>query len=184
MRVPSSLILVFVLVVLAALATFPAQAKRPLTFQDMISLGRVGDPQISPDVKWVAYVVERHSLETNGRTSSLWLASLASGESRELTRPPQGKRDRAPRWAPDGQTLAFLSRAGRRGLRRLPRPRLHKKARRRTREERRPGAALRPADGAPLGGLVGGQAQPRLRHSRRERRGARPHARRRERPAL
>src|SRR3990170_2921079 len=109
MRVPRSLILVFVLVVLAALATFPAQAKRPLTFQDMISLGRVGDPQISPDGKWVAYVVERHSLETNGRTSSQWLASLASGESRELTRPPQGQRDRAPRWAPDGQTLAFLS---------------------------------------------------------------------------
>ncbi len=109
MRVSRSLNFVFAFVVLAALAAVPAQAKRPLTFADMISFGRVGDPQISPDGQWVAYVVERHSLETNGRTSSLWLASLASGESRELTRPPAGKRDRAPRWAPDGKTLAFLS---------------------------------------------------------------------------
>src|SRR3989338_11257502 len=104
MRVPRSLILVFVLVVLAALATFPAQAKRPLTFQDMISLGRVGDPQISPDGKWVAYVVERHSLETNGRTSSLWLAALARGGRREGSRPPPGERRHAPRWGPAGPT--------------------------------------------------------------------------------
>src|SRR3989304_1872212 len=109
MRVPRSLILAFALVVLAVFAAVPAQAKRPLTFADMIWFGRVSDPQISPDGQWVAYVVERHHLETNNRTSSLWLASLASGENRELTRPPEGKRDRAPRRAPHGKTRASLS---------------------------------------------------------------------------
>ncbi|MFQ5664282.1 MAG: S9 family peptidase [Terriglobia bacterium] len=84
-----------------------AGAGRPLTFDDLISFGRVSDPQISPDSQWVAYVVERYDKASNGRRSSIWLASLRTGENRQLTR--SGKRDTAPRWSPDGKTLAFLS---------------------------------------------------------------------------
>ncbi|MBI4467248.1 MAG: S9 family peptidase [Acidobacteria bacterium] len=108
MRTRPGLVLAFGLVCLLWIAD-TANGQRALTFKDMISLGRVSDPQMSLDGHWVAYVVDRYHLDTNGRSSSLWLASLPSGESRELTRPPQGKRDRSPRWSPDSKTLAFLS---------------------------------------------------------------------------
>ncbi|MBI2957089.1 MAG: S9 family peptidase [Acidobacteria bacterium] len=85
----------------------PAAAGRPLTFDDLISFGRVSDPQVSPDGRWVAYVVDRYEKATNARRSSLWLAALDTGENRQLTRGEQ--RDFRPRWSPDSQTLAFLS---------------------------------------------------------------------------
>lgn len=92
---------------LVVFATLPATAQHPLTYEDMIALGRVSDPQISPDGTQVAYVVDHYELATNGRTSAIWLASLETGENRQLTR--GGKRDRQPRWSPDGKYLAFAS---------------------------------------------------------------------------
>ncbi len=46
-----SLILSLALLALLLVAVSPAaQAKRPLTYEDVIAVGRVSDPQISPDV--------------------------------------------------------------------------------------------------------------------------------------
>ncbi|HWX39774.1 MAG TPA: hypothetical protein VN345_01370, partial [Blastocatellia bacterium] len=45
------------LVLLAAAASVVAQQKRPMTPEDVIALKRVTDAQVSPDGKWVAYVV-------------------------------------------------------------------------------------------------------------------------------
>ncbi|MFQ5696034.1 MAG: S9 family peptidase, partial [Terriglobia bacterium] len=84
-----------------------AQEKRPLTFDDLIGFGRVSDPQVSPGGQRVAYVVDYYDKDTNARSSNLWVASLTSGDNRRLTRTE--KRDRWPRWAPDGKTLGFLS---------------------------------------------------------------------------
>ena len=81
--------------------------KRAITIDDYLALKNVGDPQVSPDGKWVVYTVGTISLQDNKSTSRLWLANTATGATRELS---QGAgSDRSPRWSPDGQTIAFLS---------------------------------------------------------------------------
>jgi dipeptidyl aminopeptidase/acylaminoacyl peptidase len=100
-----------ILVSLALLALIPGAVaqgqRRPLTFDEFITLKTVSDPQLSPDGKWVAYSVATASLQENRNISRIWLVELTTGQSRELTKGPGS--DRAPRWSPDGATLAFIS---------------------------------------------------------------------------
>ncbi|PYO60746.1 MAG: hypothetical protein DMD28_12080 [Gemmatimonadetes bacterium] len=81
--------------------------KRALTFDDFIALPSVGDPQLSPDGRRVAYTVTTYSLQDNRGTGRIWIADVATGEARQLTQGPGS--DRQPRWSPDGSTLGFVS---------------------------------------------------------------------------
>src|SRR6516165_9721849 len=86
-----------------------AEAKRPLTIDDMFKFKRVSDPQISPDGKQVVYVVGVPDLEKNTIPASLWIAATdGKGEPRQLTN-ALGKKDRHPRWSPDGKRILFES---------------------------------------------------------------------------
>lgn len=80
--------------------------KRAITFQDLISMHRLSEPQISPDGKWIAYAVSTPDLEANKSVRNIWIVSISGGEPRQLTR---GGTDARPRWSPDGKKLAFLS---------------------------------------------------------------------------
>ena len=51
-------------------------AKRPMTFQDLMAMKRVSDPQISPGGKWVMFSVTEVSLEKNTKVNHLWLVPL------------------------------------------------------------------------------------------------------------
>src|SRR3989475_13214697 len=81
--------------------------KRAITIDDYLALKSVGNPQLSPDGRWVAYTVTDQSLKDNRGTTRIWLAEVASGSTRQLTAGPGS--DRQPRWSPDGRTLAFVS---------------------------------------------------------------------------
>jgi dipeptidyl aminopeptidase/acylaminoacyl peptidase len=84
-----------------------AQQRHPITFDDLIAFGRVGDPQISPDGKSVVFSVTRMDPAKNAGNSDIWLVSLAGGPLRQLTQ--SEKRDNNARWSPDGKSLAFIS---------------------------------------------------------------------------
>src|SRR5437870_10944948 len=93
--------------------------KRAITIDDYLALKSVGNPQLSPDGKWVAYTVTEQSLKDNRGITRIWLADVASGAVRQLTAGPRS--DRQPRWSADGPTAAFVSpRDDRAPLRGLP----------------------------------------------------------------
>ncbi len=85
-----------------------AEAKRGITAEDYFSFRTLSDPHLSPDGKLAAYVVTTVDQKRNRRDSSIWLVPLdGSGTPRRLS--AEGFNSNAPRWSPDGRTLAFLS---------------------------------------------------------------------------
>lgn len=86
-----------------------ASTRRPIAVDDMFAMGRVSDPRVSPDDKWVAYTVTRYSMDTNKSNSDIWLVPLKEKNPtpRQLTTNP--KNDINPSWSPDGSKLAFIS---------------------------------------------------------------------------
>jgi dipeptidyl aminopeptidase/acylaminoacyl peptidase len=92
-------------------ALMPAMAqekRRPMKIDDLFRFKRVSDPQVSPDGKHVAYVIGTVNLAENKSSSSIWVAPLPAGEPRQITN-SAGKKDRHPRWSPDGKHLLFES---------------------------------------------------------------------------
>ena len=69
---------------------------------DLPLITSVSDPRIHPDGQRIVFVVAGMDIGEDGYRSSLW---LWDGEVRRLT---FGTGDSAPRWSPDGASLAFL----------------------------------------------------------------------------
>lgn len=76
--------------------------------EDVYDLVGVSDPRISPDGRMCAYVLTSIDRESSKYRSAVWMVPVDGSE------PPRRftfgtTRDAAPRWAPDGGRLAFVS---------------------------------------------------------------------------
>jgi dipeptidyl aminopeptidase/acylaminoacyl peptidase len=99
----------WLIVALAVAGAVPAaaQQRRPMTFDDFLSVRTIGDPRISPDGSLVAFTVTTASLDDNRNISRIWVVPANGGDARAVT--AGAGSDRAPRWAPDGKSVAFIS---------------------------------------------------------------------------
>src|SRR4030088_1871479 len=86
-----------------------SSAKKPFTFQDMMSLERIGGPVVSPDGKWILFAAVEVDLTENKKTSHLWVVPVAGGVARQL--PPSPAGESGGRWSPDGKSYLYLSAA-------------------------------------------------------------------------
>jgi dipeptidyl aminopeptidase/acylaminoacyl peptidase len=97
-----------VVTLLLLVFAFPALAqRRPITFEDLAAVRRVGPPALSPDGKWIAYELSTIDLEANRRLSAIYLISAAGGAPRKITE--GSAQDENPVWSPDGKTIAYVS---------------------------------------------------------------------------
>jgi dipeptidyl aminopeptidase/acylaminoacyl peptidase len=99
----------FIVFCLLAFGTaLQAADRRGITPEDYFSFQFISDPHLSPDAKLVAYVVTTIDQKKNRRDSAIWLLPVnGSAVPRRLS--AEGFSSNAPRWSPDGKTLAFLS---------------------------------------------------------------------------
>ena len=84
-----------------------ATPKRPFRPEDALRLKAVGDPDLSPDGRRVAFVVVDVDEEKDATRSSIWVAAVdGATPPRRFT---EGPADGSPRWSPDGRWLAYIS---------------------------------------------------------------------------
>jgi dipeptidyl aminopeptidase/acylaminoacyl peptidase len=88
-------------------------AKKPWTVDDVLRVRDLTEPQVSPDGRWVVFVVSEADDAENAYNTDLYLLPADGAgtgrtvEATRLTRSP--KPDHRPRFSPDGRTIAFLS---------------------------------------------------------------------------
>jgi dipeptidyl aminopeptidase/acylaminoacyl peptidase len=84
-----------------------AQERRPMTFNDMMQMRRLGDIAVSPDGHWVMYSATDVDLAKNTKTSHLWIIPVAGGTAWALTDSAVG--ESRGRFSPDGKQILFES---------------------------------------------------------------------------
>jgi len=98
--------LCYLLAALLAAVSFAATTDTP-TLEQSLSAQSVSSAQISPDGRFVAYLVTQADWEENDFVSQIWIASTSTGETYQLT--SAKKSSSAPQWSADSKHLAFLS---------------------------------------------------------------------------
>src|SRR4051812_26505737 len=63
-----------------------AQSKHPFTFEDMMALKRVEEPEVSPDGKWVLFAAVDVHLKANTKTPHVWVVPLNQTQGPSTTK--------------------------------------------------------------------------------------------------
>ena len=77
-----------------------------MTPEVLLALGRLSDPQLSPDGSRILYVVAYQSIPENRSNRNLWICNLDGTGAVQLTRFAQSVN--CARWSKDGKSIFFI----------------------------------------------------------------------------
>ena len=98
--------IIFALVIVAV-AAFAASAQLTFNVNDLINVKRVGDPQLSPDGKTVAYSIGVVDKAANKTVTQIWTMNVDGSNKRQVTK--LGAASFAPFFTPDGKRIIFCT---------------------------------------------------------------------------
>jgi dipeptidyl aminopeptidase/acylaminoacyl peptidase len=90
-----------------AVSLVAAAESHPFSVHDMLAMDRISEPQVSPDGRWVVFVVRATDLAGNRGSTDLWIVGTDGTGLRRMT--SHSASEANPRWSPDGKTIYFLS---------------------------------------------------------------------------
>src|SRR5215203_3040216 len=93
--------------ILICFLAFISVSAQTFTFNDMIKLRRVSDPQLSPDGRSVAFTIGDVDKAANKTLTHIYTVKTDGSDLKQITK--GDKSSSAPRWSPDGKKIAFTS---------------------------------------------------------------------------
>jgi Tol biopolymer transport system component len=84
-----------------------AQQSGHYSVEDLLKIRRVGDPQVSPDGKRVAFTIGDVNVDANRTVTQIYVMSSAGGDMKQLTSGTASSS--SPRWSPDGKKIAYVT---------------------------------------------------------------------------
>src|SRR5579872_3134010 len=81
--------------------------KLPFSFDAMMHIARIGDPQVAPNGKTIAFTVQTMDVSNNSKLTQIYVVPLDGGSPRQITH--DGSQNDRPRWTPDSNHIVYTS---------------------------------------------------------------------------
>jgi dipeptidyl aminopeptidase/acylaminoacyl peptidase len=104
--------ILFVVFTLISSLIAGAQQKRPMTFDDMMAMKRLGETAVSKDGKWLAYSVTSVDLKANTKTTVTYIQAIDADKADPMLATALEPGDSGLQFSPDGKSILFLSGRG------------------------------------------------------------------------